>query len=123
MTVDLKPYLYQTGKDAALDGAFSATVSYGKVKPGKTALFWKSALRWYVIPITQVQRIFRRVERMHIHACGGGRPFASEWLVLVLPGGEELEIHITDNDVQKAEALLEVLKERYPEMQFGKESL
>lgn len=121
MTMDLKPYLYAKGTDPALDAEFSAAAAYGKVKPGRTSLFWKSGLRWYSISYTSVQRIFRRVESMHIRACGGGRPFVSEWLVLKLPGSEELVIHITDNAPKKAEALLQALKEIYPQMQYGKE--
>lgn len=121
MTVDLKPYVYTKGTDAALDGEFSAASAYGKVKPGKTAVFWKSGLRWYAIALTEVQRIFRRVERMHIRACGGGRPFVSEWLVLVLQNDAELLIHITDNDEKKAETLLQALKDMHPEMAYGKE--
>lgn len=121
MTVDLKPYLYTKGEDSALDAEFSAAAAYGKVKPGRTSLFWKSGLRWYTIPLTQVQRIFRRVESMHIRACGGGHPFVSEWLVLQLPDEAELLLHITDNDQKKAEALLQALKAMHPELQYGKE--
>ena len=109
------------GNDPVLDAEFSAASAYGKVKPGKTSLFWKTGLRWYSIPMTEVQRIFRRVERMHIRACGGGRPFVSEWLVLVLQEDAELVIHITDNDQKKAERLLQALREMHPEMQYGKE--
>lgn len=121
MAVDLKQYAYTKGAAPALDAEFSAAPAYGKVRPGKTVIFWKSGLRWYVIPLTQVQRIFRRVERMHIRACGGGRPFVSEWLVLVLQNKEELLIHITDNDEKKAEILLQTLRDLYPEMQYGTE--
>lgn len=121
MTMDLKPCLYTKGADAPLDADFASATAYGKVRPGKERLFWKSGLRWYAIPYTNVQRIFRRVERMHIRACGGGRPFVTEWLVLELPGGEELLLHITDNDQKKAENLLQALKELHPEMPYGKE--
>lgn len=121
MTVDLKPYLYTKGADAALDAEFSAATAYGKVKPGKTVIFWKSGLRWYVISLTRVQRIFRRVERMHIRACGGGRPFVTEWLVLVLQDNRELLLHIVDNDQKKAERLLQALKDMHPDMKYGTE--
>lgn len=121
MTADLKPYFFTKGTSAGLDEEFSSAAVYGKVKPGNTALFWKSGLRWYQIPFASVQRIFRRVERMHIRACGGGRPFASQWLVLVLSDGKELVVHIADNDAKKAESLLQALKEAHPEIPYGKE--
>lgn len=121
MAVDLSSYRYSKGKNAALDADFSAAPAYGKVKPGKTAVFWRVGLRWYAAALTDVQRIFRRVERMHIRACGGGQPFASEWLVLVMKNGNELPLHITDNDEKKAGLLLQVLKDMHPEMQYGKE--
>lgn len=118
---NFKPYTYTKGVDSGLDADFSGAKAYCKVKPGQTAIFWKSGLHWYAIPLAKVQRIFRRVERMHIRACGGGRPFVSEWLVLVLPDEEELLLHIGDNEQKKAEALLQALKDMHPEMQYGKE--
>lgn len=121
MTIDLKPYLYTKGTDALLDADYAAASVYGKVRAGKTALFWRFGLHRYAISYTQVCRIFRRVESMHIRACGGGRPFVSQWLVLELPGEKELAIHIIDNDQKKAENLLQALKELHPELPYGKE--
>jgi len=60
--VNMKPYVYVKGQNPALDAEFSETAAYGKVKPGKSAVFWKSGLRWYVMPMSDIQRIFRRVE-------------------------------------------------------------
>ena len=61
MAVNLKPYVYKKGGDPALDQDFAAGKDYGWVRPGQTAVFWKNGLRWYAVPLTQVQRIFRRV--------------------------------------------------------------
>lgn len=120
MAVNLKPYIYVKGADAALDAEFTAASSYSKVKPGQTALFWKSGLRWYAIPLTQVQRIFRRVEPVYGKLCCGGQSFIIEWLVLILQDGSELVIHIGDDVKKQAEALLLALKDTHPELQYGK---
>jgi len=77
-----KQYLYTKG--TALDGEFSAAPAFGKIRPGKHHLFWKSGLRWYGIPLTDLQRIYRRVEPVFGKLCCGGRSFIIEWLVLVL---------------------------------------
>lgn len=116
-----KPYLYTKGADLSLDAEFSSATAYGKVKPGETSLFWKSGLRWYRIPLTNVQRIFRRVEAVFGKLCCGGRSFLIEWLVLILHDGTELVLHIGDDEQKKAEALLQVLKQMHPEILYGKE--
>lgn len=120
MAVNLKPYIYVKGADAALDAEFTAACSYNKVKPGQTALFWKSGFRWYFIPLTQVQRIFRRVEPVYGKLCCGGKSFLIEWLVLILNDGSELVLHIGDDVKKQAQALLETLKEAHPEILYGK---
>ena len=44
MSASLKPYIYKKGMNPALDAQFSAAVDYGWVKPGQTAVFWKTGL-------------------------------------------------------------------------------
>lgn len=122
MAVNVKAYQFPKGQNPALDAEFSGAALYSKVKPGTQHLFWKSGLRWYVIPYTQVQRIFRRVEPVYGKLCCGGRSFLIEWLVLVLHSGEELVIHIGDDVQRQAEQLLQHLKDTLPQLQFGKES-
>ena len=46
MSANLKPYVYKKGVDPDLDAQFSAAGAYGWVKPGQTAVFWKTGLRW-----------------------------------------------------------------------------
>lgn len=115
-----KSYLYVKGAEEALDGDFAAATAYGKVKPGQTAIFWKSGLRWYQIPLTQIQRIYRRVEPVYGKLCCGGHSFIIEWLVLVLLDGSEVVVHIGDDVQAKAEALLQALKDTHPQLQYGK---
>jgi hypothetical protein len=120
-----KPYRYNKGENPALDAQFASATVYEKIHVGETALFWKSGLRWYWVPLEKARRIFRRVEPVHGRLCCGGQSFIIEWLVLELSDGEELVLHIGDDVVgtkvrQQAEALLERLKLAHPQIQFGK---
>lgn len=120
-----KSYRYNKGENPALDAEFASAVVYEKIRMGKTALFWKSGLRWHVIPLEGVQRVFRRVEQVHGRLCCGGQNFIIHWLVLVLPNGEELVIHVGDDVVgtavrDQADALLASLSVSHPQIQYGK---
>lgn len=117
-----KQYLYKKGVDPQLDAQFLTAPVYGKVKPGAAALFWRFGLRWYVIPLDNVQRIFRRIEPVYGKLCCGGKSFLIEWLVLILSDGSELVIHIGDDVKKEAEALLQALKEAHPQIPYGKPS-
>lgn len=120
MAVNLKPYVYKKGTNSALDGEFTAGQDYGWVRPGKTAIFWRSGLRWCAVALSDVQRIFRRVEPVYGKLCCGGNSFIMEKLVLILKDGAELELYIGDDIEKKAIALLEYLKDTHPEILFGK---
>ena len=120
MAVNLKPYVYKKGSNPALDGEFAAGKDYGWVRPGQTAVFWRSGLRWYTVALTEVQRIFRRVEPVYGKLCCGGKSFIMEKLVLILKDGTELELYIGGDIEKKAAALLDFLKEGHPEILFGK---
>lgn len=120
-----KSYRYTKGEDPALDTQFAAAPSYGKIRPGQTVVFWKSGLRWHVIPLEGIQRIFRRIETVHGRLCCGGNTYIIEWLVLILEDGSELVLHIGDDISigklsKEAAALLEYLKQTQPQIQYGK---
>ena len=112
-------YIYTKGNDAALDQEFAGAAAYSKVKLGQNVLFWRSGLRWYRMPLDQVQRIFRRVEQVVGRLCCGGQNFVIERLVLILKDGSEVVIHIGDDVQTSAEALLQALKDAHPELQYG----
>ena len=120
-----KPYRYTKGEDPALDAQFANAPAYGKIRPGETVLFWKSGLRWYVISLEGIRRIFRRIETVHGRLCCGGKTYIIEWLVLILPDSSELVLHIGD-DIEcgklrkEAEALLDHLKAAHPRIPLGK---
>ena len=120
MAVNLKPYVYKKGSNPALDEDFAVGSDYGWVRPGQTAVFWRSGLRWHAVELTQVQRIFRRVEPVYGKLCCGGNSFIMEKLVLILKDGTELELYIGDDIEKKAIALLDFLKDTHPEILFGK---
>ena len=105
MAVNLKPYVYKKKENAALDADFAAGKDYGWVRAGQDNIFWRSGLHWHVAAMTQVQRIFRRVEPVYGKICCGGNSFIMEKLVLILKDGT---------------ALLDNLKEAHPEILFGK---
>ena len=120
MANNLKEYIYSKGTDAALDADFSSATAYSRVKLGKDTIFWKAGLRWCRMPLTGVQRIFRRVEPVYGKLCCGGHSFIMERLVLVLTEGTELEIYIGDDVDPQAKALLQALQDAHPELQYGK---
>ena len=115
-----KPYRYHKGNDPLLDAQFAAAPAFGKIRPGQSALFWKSGLHWYVASLEGIRRIFRRVETVHGRLCCGGQNFVIEWLVLILPDDSELVLHIGDDVRKDAEALLEHLKRTHPQIPYGK---
>lgn len=125
MVTNLKSYAYSKGKDAPLDSAFSGGTAYGKVILGTDHLFWKAGLRWFAVPLSSVQRVFRQVEVVYGKLCCGGASYDIQKLVLVLNDGTELTVHIGDNQIgdavkKAAEALYQTLQDAHPELQFGK---
>ena len=120
-----KSYRYAKGANPALDEEFQSAEVYEKIRAGKNHIFWKSGLRWHVIPLEGLQRIYRRVEQVQGRLCCGGQNFIIHWLVLVLPDGEELVLHVGDDVVgtavrDQADALLAGLRLAHPQIQYGK---
>lgn len=120
MAVNLKQYAYSKGVDGVLDADFAAAKPCGRVRPGKQAIFWRSGLRWCVLPVSDIQRIYRRIQPVYGKLCCGGRSYFIEWLVLVQHSGEELVIRVGDDMSKEAEALLQTLRELHPHLQYGK---
>lgn len=120
MAMNVKQYLYTKDTDLVLDADFAAAKVFGKIKAGQQAIFWKSGLRWCVLPVANVQRIFRRREGVIRKMCCGGKSFFIERLVLILQSGEELVVHIGDDVQKEAEALFARLQELHPHIQYGK---
>ena len=115
-----KAYVYHKGQDPARDADFEEAKRYEKVKVGKTAIFWRYGLRRYAMDVSNIRRIYRRVEQVIGRLCCGGKTYVIEWLVLVLQDGREVVLHIGDDVKKDAEALLEHLKDTHPQLQYGK---
>ena len=120
MAVNVKQYVYTKGMDAALDAEFSEKKVYGKIKPGRSVIFWRSGLRWCVLPVADIQRIYRQREGVIRKMCCGGKSFFIERLVMILQNGEKLVVHIGDDLPKEAEALFVRLQELHPHIRYGK---
>lgn len=125
MVTNLKAYRYQHGTDETLDTAFDNSTFFGALKLGDGVIFWKTAFRWYAIELSQVERVFRRVEFKYGKLCAGGSCHHIESLVLVLKDGSELELFIGKNEFvdtikKEAERLMLTLQTQHPELQYGK---
>lgn len=121
MEINLKSYTYHHGKDAALDTEFADAAPYGKVKLGKTVIFWKVTLRWFYLPLNLVQRAYRRVEEVNAKMCCGRANFDIQKLMLVLDEETTLELLISEGQAEPAVKLYKVLQETHPELKYGKE--
>ena len=115
-----KEYLFIRGEDENLDMQFERSGAYGKVRVGEDMLFWKEGLRWYRVGMAQIQRIYRQVEHVYGRLCCGGRSYDIQRLIVVLRDGSGLKMHIGDDAVREAEALMEALRGMHPEIQYGK---
>ena len=117
----MKKYVYVRNVNIKADQEFLETEKYGNVKPGNTMLFWKRGLKWYVVSLEEVNRIYRRVEYVYGKNCVGRDKYEMQRLVLVLKNGEELEIPVGDRMEKKAVELMEYLQKEHAEILFGKE--
>ncbi len=115
-----RQFLYGKEADPALDADFVSARKFSKVKVGQKAIFWRSGLRRYAVPLDQLQRIYRRVEHVYGKLCCGGRNFDMEWLVLVHSDGSEIVLHIGDDVKKTAEDLMVYLKDTHPQIAYGK---
>lgn len=119
-TSNYKHYRYHKGESAELDAQYKEAAVYGKIRLARDGLFWRHGLGQYYVPLQGISRIFRRIQEVRGKLCCGAQNFNIEYLVLILPEGEELVLHIGDDVKNRAEALLEHLKQAHPEIAYGK---
>ena len=117
---ELKKYLYARGVDEELDQDFKQGISKGQVKLGESAIFWKKGLRWYVVKTDQVDRAYRRVEEVNSRVCCGSVCFHVQKLELLLKDGAKLSLQISEGDAKAAETLYKLMREKHPQLQYGK---
>ena len=117
MLMNLKPYICSDpGQE------FDAAVRFGNLRLGEKRLFWKSGLRRYAVELAAVRRVWRQEENVYGKLCCGGRSYVIHRLVLRLEDGKELKLHIGDDEKAAAEALLQLIAERFPHIAIGKET-
>ena len=121
MKGDMKEFIYDKGVVSKQDEAFNKSVAYSNVRLSDDYIFWKSGLRRCVVAISEVERVYRRVEEARSKVCCGNANFDTEKLMVVLKNGSVLEMRIGDGTQKEAVALFDALKTAHPELKYGKE--
>ena len=105
--------------DEELNGEYKTAREIGKVKMGELRLFVKSGLKTYYIPYHDIRRMFRRVLAVPAKLCCGKGDFEIENLVICGADDKELaQIQLPGK--KAAQILMEELKQRVPEAEFGR---
>lgn len=115
-----KPFLYKKKADAALDAQFSDAISYGRVKLGRSVIFWELGFRWYAVSIARVHRVDRRVEDTLTKVGCRSAVMDIQKLILELDDGFVLELQVGEGNREETEALFLRLQAEHPELQYGK---
>ena len=108
----------QVGEEE-LNSEYKTAREIGKVKMGELRLFVKSGLKTYYIPYHDIRRMFRRVLAVPAKLCCGKGDFEIENLVICGADDKELaQIQLPGK--KAAQILMEELKQRVPEAEFGR---
>ena len=108
--------------DPALTEEYRAAHAVGVFRVGADHLFFRAGLKYYAIPCAAVTRFFRRVQQVPAKMCCGKGNFQIESLVLCgrAADGSEAELaQIQLPGVKAAKLLMEELKEKLPDAEFG----
>jgi len=101
-----------------LTSEYNAAREIGKIRLGELHLFCRAGLKCHYIPYREVRRCFRRVELIPAKMCCGKGDFELENLVVCGDAGELIQVQLPG--AKAAKILLEELKNRIPEAEFGK---
>ena len=102
-----------------LDSEYKTAREIGKVKMGELRLFFKAGIKTYYIPYHSIHRLFRRVLAVPAKMCCGRGEFEIENLVICGEQDQELaQIQLPGK--KAAQILMEELKQRVPEAEFGR---
>lgn len=113
-------YRYHKNQDSREDQEFEQAAAYGKVKLGSSLIFWKKGLVWYRVKLEDVERAYRRIEEVNAKMCCGRINLDIQKLMLVKKDQTLLELPIGDGLEKEAKALYEALKEKQPQISYGK---
>ena len=113
------PMTASEAEESELNKEYKTAREIGKVKMGELRLFVKSGLKTYYIPYHDVRRLFRRVMAVPAKLCCGKGDFEIENLVICGADDKELaQIQLPGK--KAAQILMEELKQRVPEAEFGR---
>ena len=91
----------------------------GAVRAGAAHLFFRARTKVYAVPFTEIRRCYRRVMLVPAGLCCGKGELQVEHLVIEGDSGELAQVQLPGT--RAAKGLLEELKVRMPDCQFGKE--
>ncbi len=112
------PLTSPTEDAAALQSEYKASREIGNIRLGELHLFCRVRSTRYYIPYRDVRRCFRRVQLIPAKMCCGKGDFELENLVVCGDVGELIQVQLPGT--KAAKVLLEELRERIPEAEFGK---
>ncbi len=101
-----------------LESEYKTAREIGKIKLGELHLYFRSGLKIWYIPYRDVRRCFRRVMSVPAKLCCGKGDFEIENLVICGEGDAELA-QIQLPGTKAAKLLMDDLKKRIPEAEFG----
>lgn len=102
----------------ALASEYRSAREIGRVRMGELRLFLRAGMRTYFIPYRDVRRCFRRVQLIPAKMCCGRGDLEVENLVVCGDAGELIQVQLPGT--KAAKILMEELKARIPEAEFGK---
>ena len=106
-------------EDRDIEAEYEQSRRIGAVSLGESVLFFRARRKTYYIPYSEVTRCFRRVMLVPARLCCGRGDLSVESIVICGAEGCELaQIELPGE--RAAKALLEELKERIPNAEFGK---
>ena len=91
----------------------------GVVRAGAAHLFFRARTKVYAVPFTEIRHCYRRVMLVPAGLCCGKGELQVEHLVIEGDSGELAQVQLPGT--RAAKTLLEELKARMPDCQFGKE--
>ncbi len=113
-----EPLASVTADKDALTSEYKAAREIGKLRIGELHLFVRTGLSAHYIPYRDVRRVFRRVQLIPAKMCCGSGAFELENLVVCGEAGELCQVQLPG--ARAAVAVMEELKRRVPEAEFGK---
>ena len=116
----INTYPYKKNEDIQLTEEFRNAALFGKIKVGTRHLFWKKMLGWNYLELSEVERIYRRIEEVNGKTSCCSTDFSMHSLILTGLDGRTLTISIGDSLFRREpERLMEELKKRFPEIAYG----